>query len=102
MVMTTERVQGVADSPALLFRDRDVRRESPVGLCSPSRRQFGGDWADCQRQEIRYQSTFFLIKFCDLHGPGYLFCNELMPPDHELRLMLVNTLRKVRDFGTVV
>ncbi|KAJ7782899.1 armadillo-type protein [Mycena metata] len=25
---------------------------------------------------------------------GYLFCAELMPPAHELRLMLVNTLRK--------
>ncbi|KAF7315262.1 Adaptin-N domain-containing protein [Mycena indigotica] len=25
---------------------------------------------------------------------GYLFCGEIMPPDHELRLMLVNTLRK--------
>ncbi|KII92127.1 hypothetical protein PLICRDRAFT_122418 [Plicaturopsis crispa FD-325 SS-3] len=25
---------------------------------------------------------------------GYLFCAEVMPPDHELQLMLVNTLRK--------
>ncbi|KAH9833079.1 ARM repeat-containing protein [Rhodofomes roseus] len=25
---------------------------------------------------------------------GYLFCAEAMPPDHELQLMLVNTLRK--------
>ncbi|GBE82098.1 hypothetical protein SCP_0404770 [Sparassis crispa] len=25
---------------------------------------------------------------------GYLFCAELMPPEHELQLMLVNTLRK--------
>lgn len=28
-------------------------------------------------------------------GTGYTFCVELMPPDHELQLMLVNTLRKV-------
>jgi AP-4 complex subunit epsilon-1 len=26
---------------------------------------------------------------------GYLFCAEVMPPTHELQLMLVNTLRKV-------
>ncbi|KAK0212386.1 armadillo-type protein [Desarmillaria ectypa] len=25
---------------------------------------------------------------------GYLFCSEIMPPNHELQLMLVNTLRK--------
>lgn len=27
--------------------------------------------------------------------PGYLFCSELMPADHELQLMLVNTIQKV-------
>lgn len=27
---------------------------------------------------------------------GYFFCAELMPADHELQLMLVNTLRKAR------
>src|SRR6267154_1729074 len=27
--------------------------------------------------------------------PGYLFCSEIMPPHHDLKLMLVNTLRKV-------
>lgn len=27
---------------------------------------------------------------------GYSFCAEIMPPNHELHLMLVNTLRKVR------
>jgi hypothetical protein len=26
---------------------------------------------------------------------GYLFCSEIMPPHHDLKLMLVNTLRKV-------
>lgn len=30
-------------------------------------------------------------------GIGYLFCSELMPADHELQLMLVNTLRKVHQ-----
>lgn len=29
-------------------------------------------------------------------GQGYLFCAEVMPRDHELQLMLVNTIRKVR------
>jgi AP-4 complex subunit epsilon-1 len=28
---------------------------------------------------------------------GYLFCAEIMPPEHELQLMLVNTLRKVES-----
>ncbi|KAF8557577.1 ARM repeat-containing protein [Imleria badia] len=28
---------------------------------------------------------------------GYMFCVELMPPNHELQLMLVNTLRKASD-----
>jgi AP-4 complex subunit epsilon-1 len=27
--------------------------------------------------------------------PGYLFCSEIMPPHHDMKLMLVNTLRKV-------
>ncbi|KAG5646809.1 hypothetical protein DXG03_002186 [Asterophora parasitica] len=26
---------------------------------------------------------------------GYLFCAEVMPAEHELQLMLVNTIRKV-------
>ncbi|KAF6760074.1 hypothetical protein DFP72DRAFT_94804 [Ephemerocybe angulata] len=30
---------------------------------------------------------------------GYLFCSELMPPRHELRLMMVNTLRKDLESG---
>lgn len=30
--------------------------------------------------------------------PGYLFCSEMMPINHELRLMLVNSLRKVSSF----
>jgi AP-4 complex subunit epsilon-1 len=31
---------------------------------------------------------------------GYLFCAELMPPQHELRLMMVNTLRKDLESGS--
>jgi AP-4 complex subunit epsilon-1 len=27
--------------------------------------------------------------------PGYLFCKELLPQNHDLQLMLVNTIRKV-------
>lgn len=26
---------------------------------------------------------------------GFVFCTEVMPPNHELQLMLVNTIRKV-------
>ncbi|TFK25535.1 ARM repeat-containing protein [Coprinopsis marcescibilis] len=32
---------------------------------------------------------------------GYLFCAELMPIDHELRLMMVNTIRKDLESGVV-
>ncbi|CCM00480.1 uncharacterized protein FIBRA_02514 [Fibroporia radiculosa] len=32
---------------------------------------------------------------------GYLFCSELMPPNHELQLMLVNTLRKDLESAAV-
>jgi AP-4 complex subunit epsilon-1 len=31
---------------------------------------------------------------------GYSFCGQLMPVDHELQLMLVNTLRKARSITT--
>ena len=31
---------------------------------------------------------------------GYLFCSEIMPPRHDLKLMLVNTLRKVRKLSS--
>ncbi|KAI0255354.1 armadillo-type protein [Lactifluus subvellereus] len=33
---------------------------------------------------------------------GYLFCSEVMPPHHDLRLMLVNTLRKDLEAGSVM
>lgn len=33
---------------------------------------------------------------------GYLFCTEVLPTDHELNLMLVNTLRKVQYTFTLV
>ena len=36
-----------------------------------------------------------------LGHPGYIFCMELMPPNHQLQLMLVNTLRKVSDAFSV-
>ena len=32
--------------------------------------------------------------YCVYYLSGYLFCAELMPTDHELRLMMINTLRK--------
>jgi hypothetical protein len=34
--------------------------------------------------------------------PGYLFCKELLPQNHDLQLMLVNTIRKVRFSTTLV
>ena len=40
----------------------------------------------------------FLVERLLLTLPlGYLFCSEIMPPHHDLKLMLVNTLRKVRN-----
>lgn len=32
---------------------------------------------------------------------GYLFCSEIMPTGHELRLMLINTLLKVNSRGSL-
>jgi hypothetical protein len=32
---------------------------------------------------------------CMFMNAGYLFCRELLPRDHALQLMLVNTIRKV-------
>jgi hypothetical protein len=34
-------------------------------------------------------------KFFLTSPQGYLFCAEIMPRNHELQLMLINTLRKV-------
>lgn len=39
----------------------------------------------------------YRVSLPDLRCPGYLFCAEVMPINHELQLMLVNTLRKVRQ-----
>ena len=33
--------------------------------------------------------------FAEASSAGYLFCSEIMPTGHELRLMLINTLLKV-------
>lgn len=42
-------------------------------------------------------SSWHLLKLLLLQRSlGYLFCSEIMPPRHDLKLMLVNTLRKVR------
>ncbi|TFK74600.1 ARM repeat-containing protein [Pluteus cervinus] len=54
-------------------------------------------------EAVRHQFDFALTHAVNLAETGraigekrigYLFCAELMPPEHELRLMLVNTLRK--------
>ncbi len=37
-------------------------------------------------------AVILLFKLCNA---GYLYCAEMMPKEHELQLMLVNTLRKV-------
>lgn len=36
-----------------------------------------------------------VILLFKLYNAGYLYCAEMMPKEHELQLMLVNTLRKV-------
>lgn len=46
--------------------------------------------------EERKAGTFCVASLLLLNLlPGYLFCSEIMPPHHDLKLMLVNTLRKV-------
>ena len=38
---------------------------------------------------------YFYFSSIDCATTGYSFLSEVMPPDHELALMLVNTIRKV-------
>lgn len=42
-----------------------------------------------QSEQYMTRETVMTVKL------GYLFCAEMMPLDHDLRLMLINTLRKV-------
>jgi hypothetical protein len=46
---------------------------------------------------IRASSVFFSLRILgnELTAIGYLYLCEMMPIEHELRLMLVNTIRKV-------
>ena len=62
-----------------ISRRRDRRRRTSVQV-----RTFRS------HSEAGYRST-----------PGYLFCAEVMPPEHELQLMLVNSIRKVNVYQSV-
>ena len=53
-----------------------------------------------QKQVLRLKTKeqawgIFEYSCLDSALAGYLFCAEMMEPNHEMRLMLVNTLRKV-------
>lgn len=39
---------------------------------------------------------------CIAHLPGYLYLVERLPPGHELGLMLINTIRKVRAISEIM
>lgn len=40
----------------------------------------------------------FGMDYQQYHMSGYMFCSEVMPRNHELELMLVNTIRKARAY----
>lgn len=62
-----------------------------------SRHKFGTgreeDWRQEDRSFLQTSRATYGGLTCQILG--YLFCSEMMPINHELRLMLVNTLRKV-------
>jgi hypothetical protein len=65
-------------------------------ICTPARCEPGGGWLFHRGKESGYVLCCLLRRLLLNHLlPGYLFCSEIMPPHHDLKLMLVNTLRKV-------
>lgn len=41
------------------------------------------------------RAVYNVTRLLPISRTGYLFCAEIMPPEHELQLMLVNSIRKV-------
>jgi hypothetical protein len=61
---------------------------------TPARCEPGRGWLFHRGKESWY--VLCCLRLLLLHLlPGYLFCSEIMPLHHDLKLMLVNTLRKV-------
>jgi hypothetical protein len=61
---------------------------------TPARCEPGRGWLFDRGKESWYVLCCLRLLLFHLL-PGYLFCSEIMPPHHDLKLMLVNTLRKV-------
>ena len=72
---------------------RDSRRQPTARVSGEEEEVYRGAAGAERRAGHGY--TFLCSK--TLHGIGYLFCVETMTKHHELQLMLVNTLRKVRN-----
>ncbi len=81
---------------AVLFHEHSSRTSSwRIRICTPTCREPGRGWLLYGGKESWYVSCFPRpFRLLQLQT-GYLFCSEIMPPHHDLNLMLVNTLRKV-------
>jgi AP-4 complex subunit epsilon-1 len=89
-----EGMQRMLDSNSALYYDSLHRWSWRPGIRLSARRKSCGAWQVSVGQENWCVSVFAYNYLSQLHT-GYTFCMELMPPNHELQLMLVNTLRKV-------
>ena len=80
---------------AVLFHEYSSWASSRrTGIRTPARREPGRGRLFDRGKESWY--VLYCLRLLLLHLLlGYLFCSEVMPPHHDLKLMLVNTLRKV-------
>jgi AP-4 complex subunit epsilon-1 len=91
-----ERNQRMSHCPAILLHVYHISSPNwKSRFCFAAGCQFSRGREESSREADR-SFPKFIWSDCGLNDAGgYLFCAEMMSPDHELRLMLVNTLRKV-------
>ena len=89
-------VSRMSHPPAILLHEhRDRASSRRARICAPSCRQPRGSGLFHRRKENRCVILVYPQVILLQLSLGYLFCAEIMPPRHDLKLMLVNTLRKV-------
>ena len=81
---------------AVLFHEYSSRTSSArTRIRTPTCCEPGRGWLIHRGKESWYVLCCLRLVLLLYLLPGYLFCSEIMPPHHDLKLMLVNTLRKV-------
>lgn len=87
-------MQGEADHTSLLFHEFDIHGKLAFALPQAvNLAEMGETLRDKQLGMV----LIILGSWICLNNKqiGFVFCTEVMPPNHELQLMLVNTIRKV-------